>query len=108
MACGGDNTTANDPLADAATTFQGDYSRAAIAARIDQVMDAYDVPRTDENYARSVADLVALRKELGVPEMEILESMTRLAPGGPIDFSEAARQAAILLAAERRPQGSHG
>ena len=98
-----------DPLADLETTFQGQYSRADITARIDQAMDAYDLPRSDTNYARSAAALVALRKELGVPEMDILEYMTRsIPPGRPIAFSEAALQAAILLATERRPAGSHG
>ena len=102
-------TRPQDPLADLETTFQGHYSRAEITARIDQAMDAYDVPGTDDNYARSAAAVVALRKELGVPEMDILEYMTRSTPPGrPIDFSEAALQAAILLAAERRPLGAHG
>lgn len=101
-------TQPQDPLAEAEATFQGRYSRAEITARVGHTIDAYNVLRTDDNYAQSVATLSALRKRLGVPEMDILEYMTRSLPEGATDFSEAALQAAIQLTTERRPLGSHG
>ena len=56
--------------------FEGDYSRQEIKLRIDRVMQLYGLPITEENYSRFGSVLVALRKETGVPEMEILTCMS--------------------------------
>ncbi len=78
--------------------FVGGYTRVEIEARIDRAMALYGLPITDENYSRAGSALVALRKEVGVPEMAILDYMIRSHVAGvEVSFYDGAGLAAALL-----------
>lgn len=57
--------------------FEGSPSRNEVQSPIDPVMSAYGLEITDENYERAGSSLVTLHDKLGIPEMEILECMSR-------------------------------
>lgn len=79
--------------------FDGSHSREAIRERLDKAMTLYDMPITEENYSVAGRTLVALRKEDGVSEMDILAYMIRSRPDEvKIDFSAAASLASVFLA----------
>ena len=83
--------------------FEGGYSKAEIKARMDQALELYGLPVTEENYSRAGSTLVTLRRELGPSEVEILDYMIRShVPGVEISFPSAAGLAAALLATGER------
>ncbi len=89
----------SDPLAQMEIAFEGNYSKAQIKEFMDLAMKLYNVPLTNEYYSRAGSALVALRKEVGPSEMDILSYMIRsYVPGVAIDFPEAAGMAAFFLA----------
>jgi hypothetical protein len=60
----------------------------------------YGAEVNEENYNRAASALVALRKENGVPEMQILDYMIRShVPGVKLTFPEAAAIASVFLKA---------
>ncbi len=89
----------SDPLEQMEIAFEGNYSKDQIKARLDRAMDLYGVAKTAENYSRAGSVLVALRKEIGPREMDILDHMIRsYVPGVAIDFPKAAGLSAAFLA----------
>lgn len=81
-----------------AIAFEGGHSRAEIKARLDSVMLLYGLELSEENYSRAGSTLVALRRDSGIPEMEILDYMARsYVPGTSITFPEAAGIATAAL-----------
>jgi len=88
----------DDPLEQMAIAFKGSYSRAEIKERLDRAIELYNLPSTEENYSRAGSALVALRKETGQKEMDILDYMIRsYVPGVNINFPSAAGLAASFL-----------
>ncbi len=91
-------TTQSDALSMMESAFVGSPSRSTIKARIDRAMDLYQLRRTEENYSRAGSTLVALRREYGASEMEILDYMIcSYVPGVSLLFHEAAAFAVTFL-----------
>ena len=109
IACGGDGSTQADqslpadPLDQMAIAFEGGHSRQEIKTRLDQAMELYGLPPTDDNYSRAGSVLVSLRRDLGPEEMEILDYMIRShVPGVAMDFPSMAGISAAALASGDR------
>ena len=65
-------------------------------------MQLYNVPISDENYSRAGSSLVALRKQFGPREMDILSHMIRShVLGANLSFPDAAGISAAFLARPR-------
>ena len=100
--CGsGDNTEdsdageslPDDPITQMTIAFNGSPSSEEIQEGLDNAFAAVDFEVTDENYSRAGSVLVALRKEFGINEMEILRCIPSIVtdPRLPsISFSNAA------------------
>ncbi len=74
--------------------FEGGYTIQQIKPLLDKAMQLYRVPITEENYNRIGNALVALRKNSGMKEMDILNNMIRsYNPRLTMSFGEAAEQA---------------
>lgn len=67
--------TQPDALDQMVIAFDGNWTRSQIRTRVDKALTLYGEPTTDEMRSRAGSSLVTLRRELGVPEMEILELM---------------------------------
>ena len=92
----------NDPLSQMEIAFEGNFSRSQIKSRLDRAMHLYKVPITNENYSRAGSTLVALRKQIGPREMDILDHMIRShVPGVSITFPGAAGLSAAFLGTTR-------
>lgn len=65
------------PLDEMSIAFDGTPSRRRVQEALDPVMEAYGLPITDRNYERAGSALVTLMGELGTPEMEVLDCMSR-------------------------------
>ena len=92
-----------DPLSQIEIAFEGNYARSQIQQRVDEAMKLYNVPKTDENYSRVGSVLVALRKETGQHEMDILDYMIKsYVPGVTMSFPDAAAISATFLQAGDR------
>lgn len=99
----------DDPLDQMVIAFNGSYSKIQIKERLDKAIDLYNLPRTKENYSRAGSTLVALRKETGHTEMDILAYMIRShVQGVNMDFPSAAGLAASFLSAEDHSDSSGG
>lgn len=82
-ACGGGGNTPSsqppsaklpeDPYAIMEVAFEGYPSKMQIRERMEPAMRAVGTPITNENLNRSASALVALRKQYGVSEMDMLE-----------------------------------
>ena len=80
--------------------FTGHPSVLEIKPVLDRALRLYGVPITEENYSRAGSTLVALRKKLGPPEIDILEYMIRNhVPGINMSFPDSAAIGAVMLAA---------
>ena len=80
--------------------FEGSPTVSEIQGALDRAMLLYGVPLTEENYSRAGSTLVALRKEIGPSEMDILDYMIRShVVGVNISFPESAGMSAAFLAA---------
>lgn len=78
--------------------FVGERGRAAIKERIDRAMRLYRLAITEENYSRAGSTLVALRREFGPTETEILDYMIRShVEGIEFSFPEMAGISAAML-----------
>ena len=87
------------PLDQMAIAFEGNYSRSAIKARIDEAMRLYGLELTRDNYSRAGSVLVSLRKEFGPDEIDILDHMIRShVEGVNIDFPSMAALSVSALA----------
>ncbi len=75
--------------------FVGDYSYDEIKSRIDSVMQQYGLSTTNENYSRFGSSLVAVRKETGAPEMEILTCMKSLDYRNTIGWDKITAEKAV-------------
>lgn len=64
-----------DPLEQMVIAFEGNYTRAQIRRRVDEALRLYGENVTDENRSRAGSALVALRRQVGVAEMDILAHM---------------------------------
>lgn len=90
----------DDPLDQMVIAFDGTYTRIQIKDRLDKAIELYNLPKTKENYSRAGSTLVALRKETGQKEMDILDYMIRsYVQGMNMDFPSAAGLAASFLSA---------
>ena len=79
--------------------FNGNRAVSEIQPVLDRALLLYGLPITEENYSRAGSTLVALRKEHGPSEMDILDYMIRShMPGVEISFPEAAAFSVIFLA----------
>jgi hypothetical protein len=89
----------SDALSQMETAFVGNPNHEEIRADLDKALRLYKVPVTEENYSRAGSSLVALRKETGVAETEILaHTITLHTPGVSLDLSDAFGLAASELA----------
>lgn len=99
-----DRTTGRDAssfsvLEQSEVVFEGGYSEAEIKRVLDRAMNLHGLPITESNYDRTTNVLVALRREFGVREMDILDYMIRShVPGIDMPFHEAASIATAFLA----------
>ncbi|PYS55592.1 MAG: hypothetical protein DMG13_03445 [Acidobacteria bacterium] len=80
---------ATDPIAQMSFAFEGNPPPEEIRERIDKVLGMYSLEVNDENRRHAGRTLVALRKEHGHSEMEILEKMLNTPATGK-QFEEAA------------------
>ena len=88
----------DDPLDQMVIAFNDSYSRTQIKEQLDRAIELCNLSRTQENYSRAGSALVALRKETGQKEMDILDYMIRShVPGVIMDFPSAAGLAASFL-----------
>lgn len=76
-ACGGPEPEDLHPLDQMSISFENSPGRHQIQSVLDPVMEAYGVALTEENYSRAGSTLVAIRQEVGIPEMEVLDCMSR-------------------------------
>jgi hypothetical protein len=100
LAIGCDATGRDDlhPLDQMSITFDGSPSRADIQSVLDPVMQAYSTPVTEDNYSRAGSVLVKLKQDVGIPEMEVLDCMSRQrGRWGPRGFAEGAGYAAFTI-----------
>lgn len=92
-----------DPLNQMEIAFEGNYTRLQIKQRVEEAMDLYNVPKTQENYSRVGSVLVVLRKETGQREMDIIDYMIRShVPDVVISFPDAAAISATFLQSVER------
>lgn len=92
----------SDPLSQMEIAFEGNFSQSQIKARLDRAMQLYNFPITNENYSRAGSSLVALRKQFGPREMDILSHMIRShVPGANLSFPDAAGVSAAFLTRRR-------
>jgi hypothetical protein len=79
--------------------FVGGYSASQIKSRIEHAMDLYGLPITEDNRSRAGSVLVALRKEFGPAEMDILDYMIRShVDGVAVSFADMAGISVVFLA----------
>lgn len=80
--------------------FVGGYSVRQIEARLERAMALYGLANTEDNRSRAGSVLVALRREYGPSEMEILDYMIRShVPGVNVSFPEGAALSVTFLVA---------
>lgn len=77
VSCGEGSTEDLHPLDQMSISFDGSPSRQEVQEALDPVMDAYGLVPSEENYSRAGSALTALTQKLGVPEMEVLDCMSR-------------------------------
>lgn len=75
--------------------FVDGYSYNEIKERIDSVMQQYGLSKTNENYSRFGSSLVAVRKETGTSEMDILTCMKSLDYRNTIGYDKITAEKAI-------------
>ncbi|MEX0932905.1 MAG: hypothetical protein WDZ77_02290 [Candidatus Pacearchaeota archaeon] len=75
--------------------FVGGYSYDEIKNRIDSVMQQYGLSMTNENYSRFGSALVAVRKETGASEMDILTCMKSLDYRNTIGWDKITAEKAV-------------
>ena len=86
--------------------FEGNPPKERIRYSLDRVLQACDMPTTEENRLRAGSVLILFRKEEGAREMHFLEYLGRnVKPGSKLTFPEAA---GLFLAAYKidYPNGS--
>ena len=89
-----------DALGQMEIAFEGNPSQEEIKADLDKALRLYELRATEENYSRAGSALVGLRKEFGVPEMQMLRYAIRLqldTPGVNLDLPSALGLAAADL-----------
>ena len=90
----------SEALAQMEAVFEGNPSRDNIQADLDKALMLYELRANEENYSRAGSALVVLRKEFGVPEMQMLRYAIRLqldTPGVNLDLPDALGLAAADL-----------
>jgi hypothetical protein len=92
------NKTDMDALTIMEKVFVGNYTKFLIKSRLDKVLKLYDLPINEDYYHRFGSALVALRKDSGVPEMDILYCMIRTyTTEMNFDFAESAAMCTLIL-----------
>ena len=87
---------ATDPFAQMSLTFDGNPPPELIKEKVDKVLEMYGAALTDPNRSQAGRTLVALRKEHGHSEMDILDKMLETPPNGaPIEQAAAAISSAM-------------
>jgi len=87
-----------DPIDRMEIAFVGGYTKQQIKTRIDRVMSLYGLSSTPDNYSRAGSVLVALRKEYGPSEMDILNYMVSIyVEGVDLSFPDAAAISVAFL-----------
>lgn len=69
---GGGSDVPDDPIAQMAIAFEGDHSTGEIRPVVDQILRTWSLPVTDVERAKIGDVAVVLRREYGIPEMELL------------------------------------
>lgn len=93
-------STEVDALNQAEAVFAGGYTREQVKARLDQAMQLYGLPITEENYSRAGSALVAMRQQTGNTEMAILDHMIRShVKGANVSFPDAVGLSSAFLSA---------
>ena len=83
--------------------FEGNWTVSKIKPVLERAMKLYGVAITEENRSRAGSTLVALRKEYGPSEMEILGYMIRShVPGDSISFPDGTAMSTLFLASTGR------
>lgn len=78
--------------------FIGKHSKRFIKGKLERAMKLYKTPLTEEFYHKCGSALVALRKNSGIPEMEILSYMIDMhSPSAGLDFATAAAFATTFM-----------
>jgi len=80
---------ATDPFAQMSFSFEGNPSPAEIQARVDKALPMYGLEVNNDNRSLAGRTLVALRKQYGHSEMDILNKMIST-PANGTKFEEAA------------------
>ena len=80
---------ATDPIAQMSLTFQDNPPQEEIREKLDAVLKMYGLEVNNENRSQAGRTLVALRKEHGHSEMQILDKMLD-SPADGTNFDEAA------------------
>ena len=81
---------ATDPFAQMAFAFEGNPPKEEIQLRVDKVMGMYGLELTNVNRSHVGNILVALRKEHGHSEIEILDKMLEMPASGEFEQAAAA------------------
>lgn len=87
---------ATDPFAQMSFTFEGNPPAERIKEKVDKVLSAYGMETNDRNRSEAGRTLVALRKQHGHSEMDILEKMMS-APANGEKFEDAAARIAAEM-----------
>lgn len=75
--CSSDSGPPENPLDQMSISFAGSPSRQSIKTALDPVLRAYGLTIDDDGYSKAGSVLVALNKELGVGEMDIVACMSQ-------------------------------
>lgn len=98
VACGESGPEDLHPLDQMSISFAGSPSRQQVQEALDRVMNAYGVAPSEESYSRAGSALIGLYEELGIPEMEVLDCMSRQrSRWGSRGFAEGAGLSAFTI-----------
>ena len=98
-----DGVATMSPLEQASLAFEGNPTPREIQEKMDRAFGLYKLEPTNENYSRAGSTLVALRRENGVDEMDILDHMIRShVEGVAVTFPQAAAISAVAIKVEDR------
>ena len=86
---------ATDPLAQMSLEFDGNPSKEEISEALDKVLAMYALEANDGNRSSAGRTLVALRKEHGHSEMDILKKMADTPADGKFEDAAAKISAAM-------------
>tara|TARA_R110000868_G_scaffold73791_2_gene213642 strand:+ start:17325 stop:17888 length:564 start_codon:yes stop_codon:yes gene_type:complete len=89
--------TATTALGQMEQAFEGRLSQRDIKYRLDKALIAFGEPINDDTYRRAGSALVVMRKDTGVPEMDILRCIVASNAGQYGSFADMAAVCATIL-----------